>query len=183
MNEHLVSAFDRLDRVLKDMDDRLDQSERLKAVSLVIQYKAEFSQLFSGWTSEVAAQLGAAFSSVSIVDADHSIILGVCGVDLDEQRYPREHSYCQYVAGTGYSFCVENSLLNPLVRFQRPSTDPGLKVMSYYGAPIFSSGHWPLGAFCVADTKARRWTPEEIGLVDFYARKVSEVLAVLGLRP
>lgn len=179
MENNLASRLDRLDAVLLDMGRRLTDSKRLQAVDRLLATHGPVKPFLSHLTEEAAEQCRAPFSSCSIITATESVLIGACGGDAYLGGYPVEHSYCQYVAGQGRPFKVEDSLTNPLVRFQASTYDSVLPIRSYYGVPVFDPEGWPLGSFCVADSKAREWTPNEMAFVEECGEQVTDHFAVL----
>lgn len=171
--DRVMTTLDQLDEVLADIGRRLMEPQRLIAVNNLLAATGPVVPYLNDLTFEAAQQIGTPFSSVSIITIDQSVLIGACGGETYLGGYPVEHSYCQYVAGTGRSFNVADSLKNPLVRFQDSTHNPNLPVRAYFGTPVYDPTGWPLGSFCVADTTARIWTPDEIRTIEGYAERVT----------
>lgn len=172
----IISALDRLDAVLADLDARLDNGERIIAARQVLARQDELHDVFKTMAEAAAKACHAPFGGVTIVDESRSTLLACTTGSVYDEGTRREESFCQFVAGTGRTFMVEDSAANPLTRHLPPSLNKAWPVKSYYGSPIFSPGGWPLGSFCIADTEPRRWRTAELLLVDAYAAQVTEML-------
>lgn len=172
----ILSALDRLDAVLADLDLRLNNGERVAAAASVLTRRAELHDRFQQMAEEAAVACQAPFGGVTIVDDTWATLLACTTGSVYDEGSPTGDSFCQFVAGTGHSFMVEDSSRNPLTRSMPPSINPDWPVRAYYGSPVFSANGWPLGSFCIADTRPRRWRTAELLLVDAYAAQVTEML-------
>ena len=91
-------------------------------------------------------------SLVSFVGADRQTFIGRSGSDLDGT--PRDQSFCAHAMAQDDLLIVPDATAdnrfadNPLV-----TGEPAIRF--YAGQPLFSAEGFPLGAFCVIDTKAR----------------------------
>ena len=171
----MLSVLDRIEIAMTTMETWLDHEDRLHYARIIMSNKEVFSARLEEMALQLAAAVETPWAAVNIVVKQYTSTLAAIGpggpIDIDVQR---EQSYCQYVAGTGHSFRVEDARVNPLVS-GNVNTVGGHLIQAYYGAPIHSENGHTVGAFCVADVVPRSWKDAEIALVDDYARQTTEL--------
>jgi GAF domain-containing protein len=127
--------------------------------------------VFDRLTALAHRLLDVPLTMVTLVDADRQVIKSCVGLAepwASRRETPLTHSFCQYAVGRGDLFTVEDARADPLLRHSPVIRDLG--VVSYAGVPLVNSAGHALGAFCVTDTKPRRWTADELDLVAELAR-------------
>lgn len=128
-------------------------------------------------TRLAARFLHAPASVISLVEEDHQIVLGSCGLPDELAAMPRilpTHSYCWHVVEERAPFVVEDAREGPLSRQHGALLDLGL--VAYLGIPLTTTDGHVLGTFAVIDTKPRPWRVEEIGLLrDLAASAITEI--------
>ena len=99
---------------------------------------------------------------VSLVAEDRQLFPGSIGLPPAWQRArqtPLSHSFCQYHLPGGDEFAVEDARVDPVLHDNLAVRD--LDVVAYLGVPLRTSTGQVLGAFCVLDSRPRRWTAAE----------------------
>lgn len=121
---------------------------------------------FNRLTQLASKILNVPVSLVSIVDADRQFFKSFFGLGepwASRQETPLSHSFCQHVVVSGDPLVVEDAREHPLVKDNLAI--PDLNVIGYLGMPLTTSDGYPLGSFCVIDTKPHQWTDHEIEVV------------------
>jgi len=128
---------------------------------------------FDRLTSLAARLLEAPVALVSLVSEERQFFkscVGLQGAAAARRQTPLSHSFCQYVTG-GEPLVVEDSRHHPLVADNLAIEDFG--VIAYAGYPIRDLDGHVLGSFCVIDEKPRRWTGDDLALLEDLAASVS----------
>ncbi len=122
-----------------------------------------------------ARALKAPVSLVSLVD-DHRQFFAAAhglGEPWNQQREtPLSHSFCQHVVNQRSALVVEEALTDE--RVCDNLAIPDLNVAAYAGMPICDEGGNVLGSFCVIDDQPRKWSAEELQLLQLIADAVAE---------
>lgn len=171
----VFARMDRLDEMIEHLEANLAASDRVEAARRVAARRSEMATGIVALTDEVAYAVDVPVCLVNVITDTMSVVMACSGMVYDKGS---QDTYCQYVAGSGHPFKVEDSRRNPLVRFLPATTDPMTPVRAYYGAPVYL-GDQPVGAFCVADYKPRHWSRFEMDYVDAHADQVSGMLAAV----
>ena len=166
----LFERIDRLDQIMDRLEETLHAPGRVSAAERVVRRRAELSDRLVAMTDTAAAELQVPICMVNVITDKVQVVMACSGDggDADSQA-----TYCQYVAGSGNPFRVDDAAANPLVRWL-PASKSG-EVLAYYGAPVCLDGE-AVGAFCIADSHTRHWSPFETALVHRYAEQVSMML-------
>ena len=108
---------------------------------------------------------------VSLVDDTRQFFKSEVGL-AEPWRTAREtpltHSFCQHVVATASPLVVTDARTHPLVHDNLAIPDLG--VVAYAGMPLTTAGGETLGSFCAIDTSPRRWTEDELELLDVLAQ-------------
>jgi serine phosphatase RsbU (regulator of sigma subunit) len=133
--------------------------------------------------------LGTPVALVSMVSRDGQVFPGAVGLPepwQTQRRTPLTHSLCQHVVTSGKVFTVEDARLEPLTADSLAIPDLG--VVAYAGAPLrlpdprtgVADPTSPVvGVLCAIDGQPRRWSTEQIDVLEDLAAACS---AELGLR-
>jgi diguanylate cyclase (GGDEF)-like protein len=110
-------------------------------------------------------------SAVSLVDDLGQHFPGMTGLDgaADERRStPLSQSFCQHVVTRDAALIVENASEHPLVAHSLPAEAMG--VVAYAGVPLRNADGFTLGAFCAVDVVPKKWSPEQLQLLEDIAK-------------
>jgi PAS domain S-box-containing protein len=126
-----------------------------------------------------AQQAGAPVALVSLVDADRQVFASQIGLAepwATERQTPLSHSFCQFVVTDDAPLIVPDARADPRLRDSEAIDD--LRAVAYAGYPLHAPGGEVLGAFCVIDTKPRRWTAQELAIVRALATAAETEIAL-----
>jgi len=121
--------------------------------------------------SRIALQVtGAHAAFVSLVDEDADHFIGAAGFPepLASTRKFEGETFCHYALVSDGVLLIEDARSHPILS-QVPSVRL-LGVVAYAGVPLLAAKGLPLGAFCVVDSKPRRWSESEVGVLIALAR-------------
>src|SRR6056297_2356770 len=119
--------------------------------------------------------LRAPVSLVSLVDEDRQFFAAANGLDApwrQRRETPLSHSFCQYVVNERSALVVEDARSHELVCDNLAIEE--LNVAAYAGVPLCDPNGNVLGSFCIIDDQPRRWTPDELKLLQLLADEVAE---------
>ncbi|WP_433221072.1 GAF domain-containing SpoIIE family protein phosphatase [Dactylosporangium sp. CS-047395] len=114
---------------------------------------------------------------ISLVEADRQVFPGAYGLtDPWQQRRqtPLSHSFCQHVVIAAAPLVIEDARSDP--RVAGNLAVPELEVVAYAGMPLTADDGAVLGTLCAIDTAPRRWTPDELALLEDLAAACSDTL-------
>ena len=127
----------------------------------------------------LAAQLlDAPLAFVTVVDARRSFWVACLGVEDGTRENPVGESFCQYVIDERAALFFEDTAADP-----RTADNPSVGLMgvrAWAGCPLLGPGGDVLGSFCVVDTVARPWTPDQRATLRALAAAASSHVALLG---
>lgn len=104
---------------------------------------------------------------VSLVSAERQWFKSSHGVPEDLHETALPDSLCKFVAASRTEMIVVDTRTHPLAKASGIVKE--LDIGAYAGFPIFSADGQALGAFCVMDHKARKWTKMELELLKEFA--------------
>jgi serine phosphatase RsbU (regulator of sigma subunit) len=119
----------------------------------------------------VRDQLGVPLALVSLVQADHQVFPGQCGLAqpwASERRTPLSHSFCQHVVASGEPLVVTDARTDPALSDNLAITDLG--AVGYAGMPLTDTNGTVLGSLCAMDTAPHAWTAAELDMLRDIAR-------------
>ncbi|MCE3556444.1 SpoIIE family protein phosphatase [Pseudonocardia sp. RS11V-5] len=125
-------------------------------------------------TERVRHRLDVPVALVSLVTPDQQMFPGMAGLPepwAARRSTPLSHSFCQHVVATAAPLVVEDAREHPLVRTNLAVTELG--VLAYAGMPLSDEAGNVLGSLCAIDSRPRRWTNEELALLEDLARTCS----------
>ncbi|MFD0485216.1 GAF domain-containing SpoIIE family protein phosphatase [Kineococcus sp. GCM10028916] len=163
--------------------------ERVRGLSSTTLLPAHPDADFDRFARLGTLALGTPVALVSMVSRDGQVFPGAVGLPEPWQtrrQTPLTHSLCQHVVTSGKVFAVEDARLDPLTADSLAIPDLG--VVAYAGAPLrlpdprtgVADPTSPVvGVLCAIDRAPRRWTAEQIEVLEDLAAACS---AELGLR-
>ncbi len=114
---------------------------------------------------------------VSLVEDDRQFFKSSVGLPepyASERETPLTHSFCQHVTVMSGPLLVKDARTHPLVKDNQAVTD--LDVIAYAGVPLEGRDGQTLGSLCAIDTKPRRWSEEDVAVLeDLAAAAMSEI--------
>jgi GAF domain-containing protein len=151
-----------------------NEKERLEAVHRLAILDTEPEERFDVLTRTAVEKLKVPMSMVTILDADREWYKSCVGVDRREAS--RATSFCGHALLATNIFIIEDALKDP--RFEDNPAVIGPPFIRFYaGIALFDyQTHQPVGVFCVKDTKPRKLTTAEIGLIVDLADKAEKEL-------
>ena len=106
-------------------------------------------------------------AALSLIDASHQWIKASVGLD-DVREIPLSESFCKFSVESGQSFVVDDTTSHPVTALDATLRDGAIR--AYLGAPLVLRDGHALGSLCVADHKPRRWSPDQIEMLEELAR-------------
>jgi GAF domain-containing protein len=104
---------------------------------------------------------------VSLVEDDRQFFKSSVGLPepyASERETPLTHSFCQHVTVMSGPLLVKDARTHPLVKDNQAVTD--LDVIAYAGVPLEDRDGQTLGSLCAIDTKPRRWSEEDVAVLE-----------------
>jgi GAF domain-containing protein len=140
---------------------------------------AQAIPVFDRFAQIVAEQLDVPVALVSMVDVEGQAFPGATGLPepwLTERWTPLSHSFCQHVMTSEKPLVVPNAHDDDLVAGNAAVMDLG--VVAYAGVPLREgTAEGPVvGAVCAIDHRPRRWTAEQITILNRLAADVGREL-------
>ncbi len=130
--------------------------------------------LFDAVTKEASEKLHVPISTVSIVDKDREWYKSCQGMTAKEG--PREIAFCSWALLSKDVFIVEDTLQDE--RFKNNPYVVGEPHIRFYAgiAILDAVSGLPVGVFCVKDTKPRKLSMEETGVLFDLAQRTERLI-------
>jgi phosphoserine phosphatase RsbU/P len=145
------------------MANEILEAGRLAAVARTRLLDTEPDEPFDRLARLAAALLDAPFAFVTIVDDHRSYwksAIGIEAIGITGRDQALPESFCQYVVATGERLIVDDTVNDPRTR-DNP-TVMRLGVAAWAGFPLLAPTGEVLGSFCVVDVRTRRWTEQDV---------------------
>jgi signal transduction histidine kinase len=156
-------------------DTHLNDRQRLRSLAETGLMDAPERDALSRYARIATRALGATVSLVSLVDDHRQFFAGSHGLESpwkERRETPLSHSFCQHVVNSRDALVVDDARSDERVRTNLAIED--LDVAAYAGMPLLDSKGAVLGSFCVIDKRPRKWTPDELKLLQLLAEEVAE---------
>jgi signal transduction histidine kinase len=160
--------------------DRLAEDPRVAALRSEDAADSGIDTRFRRLSRLAADLLGAPTAFVSLVDEHRRFFAGARGLTASirqRQALPISETLCDHVAREGEVLAIEDTHTHPVTLAQ-----PGLAsdaVRAYVGVPIRDAASGDvLGTFCATDAEPRRWTPEQVSLLEGFAAAAASEIGV-----
>lgn len=151
-----------------------NEKERIEAVHRLAILDTESEERFDVLTREAVLKLKVPMSMVSILDSDREWFKSCIGYDKKEGS--RSVSFCGHALLATNIFIVEDTLKDERFR-DNPMVVGEPFIRFYAGVALFDhETRQPIGVFCVKDTKPRKLSTEEIGIIIDLADKAEKEL-------
>ena len=126
---------------------------------------------FDRLTRMAARLLEAPVALVSLVDRDRQVFASCVGLAAPwDRETPLSHSFCQHAVELREPLVVGDARAHPVLRHNLAIRDLG--VVAYAGIPLIDGAGHALGTLCVADSRPREWTVEQIETLGDLAQSV-----------
>jgi GAF domain-containing protein len=125
-------------------------------------------------TREASEKLNVPISTISIVDENKEFYKSCQGLDVKEGD--RDIAFCSWALLSNDVFIVEDTLKDD--RFKDNPYVTGKPFIRFYAgfSIIDFKTRLPVGVFCVKDTKPRKLSSEEIGILFELARRAESLI-------
>ncbi len=136
---------------------------------------------FDRLTRLASELLDAPVSLISLVDEDRQYFKSAVGLTepwASRRETPLSYSICQHVVSADGPLAMDNTHDEKALRDNRAATELGAG--SYAGAPLRASTGEAYGALCVIDTKPRRWSRQQMAIVEQLAEAASGEIELRG---
>jgi len=159
--------------------NELETATRVDAVRGAIRHRRHPAPGYGALTRLAQETLGVSAAFVTLLDDARQHFVAGAGLPsrLLEEGMPAPGTLCHRVLLSGEPLLIDDTAQDPTTRHLVPRS--GLAVRAYAGYPLRTTDGFVLGSFCAADTKPRRWTPEDRRLL---ARLAEATAAELELR-
>ena len=145
---------------------------RVAAVEATRLLDSEPDESFDQLARLAAAVLGVPWVFLTLVDEHRSFWVSGAGIDPDPDsglygENPVGDSFCQYVIAADGAVVIDDARLDP-----RSDTNPSIDsmgVVAWAGFPLRSTDGNVVGTFCAVDRVVRRWSGEDITLLQALA--------------
>jgi PAS domain S-box-containing protein len=134
---------------------------------------------FDRFTRLTAKLLNVPVALVSLVDTDHQFFKSCVGLPeplASNRQTPLSHSFCKYVVASKAPLQVDDARIHSLVRNNLAVPDFG--VIAYLGSPLVTSQGHVMGALCAIDSKPRKWSRDQLGMIEDLAAFVATEIEV-----
>ena len=150
-----------------------DEDDRLAALHDLGVLDTDPEVRFDRHTSEISELLDVPIALVTMVDADRQWFKSKLGIDMRET--PRDMSFCAHAILDDQLLEVPDAMLD--ARFaDNPVVAAGPRLRFYAGMPLVLRGGAVVGTLCVADTRPRKLSEDEIDHLRRVARNVADEL-------
>jgi PAS domain S-box-containing protein len=156
---------------------RVDDPVRLQALRATGLLDADSATSLDRLTRLATRLVKTPVALVSLVDIDRQVFVSAVGLDepwASRGQTPLSHSFCQYVVTDQAPLVITDARADG--RLCGNLAIPDLKVIAYAGFPLRSPDGQVLGSFCAIDGRPRRWTDDEVSILqDLAANAESEI--------
>ncbi|MFA6601863.1 MAG: GAF domain-containing protein [Candidatus Paceibacterota bacterium] len=151
-----------------------DEGQRIEAVHRMGILDTKPEERFDLLTKEAVRKLKAPMVAISILDSSREWFKSCQG--MDEKEGQRDVSFCGHALLAKNLFIVEDTLLD--IRFKDNPMVIGAPFIRFYAgvALLDYKTNQPIGVFCIKDTKPRRLSLEEVGIITDLADRAEKEL-------
>lgn len=151
----------------------LDDEARLAALQRLSVLDTPIEQPFEKIVTLVRTVLAVPIATVTLVDRDRQWFKAKRGLEASET--PRSVSFCTHTIQQRDPLVVEDAEADP--RFARsPLVIGPPHIRSYAGVPLRTPDGYNVGSLCAMDTRPRRFSPADIGILSNFANIVCDEL-------
>jgi formate hydrogenlyase transcriptional activator len=158
-------------------DEKIQDAERLAALRQTALLDTPAEEVFDRLTRLATTLLRVPVALVSLVDGDRQFFKSSVGLPAPlatRRQTPLTHSFCKHVVASGEPLIVSD--IRDSIFKDNPSVF-GIGEIAYTGIPLTTTEGHALGSFCVADSRPRTWTDEDIEVLRGLASSVMTEIA------
>ncbi len=150
------------------------EKERLDAVHNMHILDTPSDPLYDALTIEATERLRVPISTVSILDKNREWYKSCQGLPMHEG--PRDVAFCSWALLSKNIFIIEDTLNDD--RFKDNPYVVGPPYIRFYAgfALIDTQSGLPVGVFCIKDTKPRKLSVDEVGILFDLAKKAEALI-------
>ena len=155
----------------------LINKQRLAAVERSRLLDSPREQMFDNITLSVCEKLNVPISLVTIIAPERQFFKSAIGLEpelLAKRETPIEDSTCQYVVEKDCLLRIDDVENDAFFRLHEGLR--GVSAGAYLGAPLRIFGQ-AIGSVCAVDTKARKWTNEDIAFLEEKAGFIADIVS------
>lgn len=151
-----------------------NENGRIKAVKDLGILDTAPEERFDKLTKEATERLKVPISTISIIDSDREWYKSFQG--MKEKEGDRNISFCGHALFATTMFVVEDTLKD--IRFFNNPTVIGYPFIRFYAGMTLldHKTRFPIGVFCIKDTKPRKLNSEEISIIMDIAERAEKEL-------
>jgi GAF domain-containing protein len=153
--------------------------DRLRAVRATQLLDSPAEEAFERPTRLAAKVLRAPVALVSLLDEHRQFFKSCLGLPepwASRREMPLSHSFCQHAVASREPLKVEDAREHAVLRHNAAIKD--LEVIAYLGMPLITDAGHALGTVCVIDHKPRRWTEDDVAVLQDLAGLVIAQVAL-----
>ena len=151
----------------------LDDEARLAALDRLAVLDTPVEQPFEKIVTLVRTVLAVPIATVTLVDRDRQWFKARRGVEASET--PRSVSFCTHTIQQRDPLIVEDAEADPRFAGSPLVAGPPF-IRSYAGVPLRTPDGYNVGSLCAMDTRPRRFSPADIGILSNFANIVCDEL-------
>ncbi|MDG5816903.1 histidine kinase dimerization/phosphoacceptor domain -containing protein [Chitinispirillales bacterium ANBcel5] len=161
----------------QDLATHVHDPARLAALKAVALLDSPTEEAFDRLSRLATRFVHAPVSLVTLIDANRQYFKSCIGLPepwQSSRETPLSHSFCQHNRIVGRPLVIEDARKHPIFKENPAIWD--LRVIAYLGIPLVTSDGYVLGSFCVIDSKPRKWSDEDISIMqDLTAAVMTEI--------
>jgi hypothetical protein len=152
----------------------MNDPDRVRAVHATGLFDREPEPAFARLAELARRILAVPSSAITLLDDRCQLFVSGAGLTDAASALPRELglelSFCRHVVDAGATIAIADTRADPRVR-DNPLVEE-LQAIAYLGVPLVDRAGLVLGTLCVIDHRIRRWTADEIDLLEGLAPSV-----------
>lgn len=144
-----------------------DEQHRLEVLQQSLILSDEEREPFDRLARLTRRLLAVDAAMVSLIDESNQVFQGHAGLRPDlaaRGRSDLSHSFCKIAVATGERLIIRDARQDPLLRRSPAIEDHD--AVAYIGIPLEVAGGVVLGTLCVVHSTPRKWTSEEVALLE-----------------
>ena len=154
-------------------------ADRLAALRTTDLLDSPPEEAFDRYTRTLARVLGVTTAMVTLVDDRRQFVKSQVGLAepwAQRRETPLSHSFCRFAVESDAPFVVGDARTD--ARVQGSPAVEELEAVAYAGVPLHAPDGTPIGALCALSSSPRRWSADDLLVVQELAEAVNELIAV-----
>ena len=154
----------------------IDEKNRLKELSTYAVLDSIVEDDYDNLVNMAASICETPMSLITIIDKSRQWFKSCTGIDASET--PRSLSFCGHaINNPKHPLIIEDTLLDERF-YDNPLVIDGPKIRSYVGIPLITKNGFPLGTLCIADTKPRKISENQLVSLKMLSKQVMNLLVL-----